>query len=317
MGTKRGRKSKGGFTKVYKNRAYFKRFQVQFRRRREGKTDYYARRRLVAQDKNKYNSPKYRFIVRFTNRDVICQVAFSKIAGDQILAAAYSHELARYGIRVGLTNYAATYATGLLLARRLLSKLTFGGKNPVTGALAKSYEGNTKNLGEDFLVEANPDGPKPFYALLDVGLARTSTGARVFAALKGACDGGIEIPHNETRFVGYNAKDKKLNSEVLRKHIFGQHVADYMRQLQAEKPAAYQARFSRYIKLGIDADGVEKMYAKAHAAIRADPSFVPTKKKGRSQDGKDKRPAPQRRLTQAERKKRIQDKIAAHGKEQQ
>ena len=40
----------------------------------EGKTDYYARRRLITQDKNKYNSPKYRLVVRFTNTEVICQV---------------------------------------------------------------------------------------------------------------------------------------------------------------------------------------------------------------------------------------------------
>jgi len=53
------------FVKVIKNKAYFKRFQVKFRRRREGKTDYYARKRLIIQDKNKYNAHKYRLVVRF------------------------------------------------------------------------------------------------------------------------------------------------------------------------------------------------------------------------------------------------------------
>jgi len=38
-----------GFIKVQKNKAYFKRYQVKFRRRREHKTDYYARKRLVMQ----------------------------------------------------------------------------------------------------------------------------------------------------------------------------------------------------------------------------------------------------------------------------
>lgn len=46
----------------------------------EGKTDYFARKRLVVQDKNKYNTPKYRLIVRFTNKDIICQVSW----GDRI-----------------------------------------------------------------------------------------------------------------------------------------------------------------------------------------------------------------------------------------
>uniref|UniRef100_A0A2I3S0X7 60S ribosomal protein L5 n=2 Tax=Pan TaxID=9596 RepID=A0A2I3S0X7_PANTR len=56
-----------GFVKVVKNKAYFKRYQ--------GKTDYYAQKRLVMQDKNKYSTPKYRMIVRVTNRDIICQIA--------------------------------------------------------------------------------------------------------------------------------------------------------------------------------------------------------------------------------------------------
>merc|ERR1712149_14138 len=84
------------FTKVVKGKAYFKRFQVKFKRRREGKTDYYARKRLVVQAKNKYNTPKYRLVVRITNRDVIAQIAYARIEGDYVVAAAYSRELPRY-----------------------------------------------------------------------------------------------------------------------------------------------------------------------------------------------------------------------------
>lgn len=54
--------------KFAKNKAYSKRYQTKWRRRREGKTDYQARRRLVSQDKRKYYSPKYRLVVRFTNK---------------------------------------------------------------------------------------------------------------------------------------------------------------------------------------------------------------------------------------------------------
>ena len=100
----------------------------------------------MTQDKNKYNTPKYRMVVRFTNTDIICQVRsvpctqtigtlirltmfnsccfqiiYSKIEGDKVLAVAYGHELPRYGIKVGLSNYSAAYCTGLLLARRVSS----------------------------------------------------------------------------------------------------------------------------------------------------------------------------------------------------
>lgn len=89
-----------GFVKVVKNKQYFKRYQVKFKRRREGKTDYYARKRLIFQDKNKYNTPKYRLIVRLSNRDITCQIAYSRIEGDRIVCAAYSHELPNYGVKV-------------------------------------------------------------------------------------------------------------------------------------------------------------------------------------------------------------------------
>ena len=42
-----------GYVKVVKSSSYFSRYQVKYRRRRSGKTDYRARLRLCSQDKNK------------------------------------------------------------------------------------------------------------------------------------------------------------------------------------------------------------------------------------------------------------------------
>ncbi len=44
--------------------------------------------------------------------------------------------------------------------------------------------GQEEATGEDYNVEAAEEGPRPFTALLDTGLKRTSTGSKVFAALK-------------------------------------------------------------------------------------------------------------------------------------
>jgi large subunit ribosomal protein L5e len=250
-----------GFVKVIKNKAYFKRFQVKFKRRREGKTDYYARKRLTTQDKNKYNTPKYRLIVRFTNKDVVCQIAYARIEGDKIVCAAYSHELPRYGVKVGLTNYAASYCTGLLAARRLLHKLKLG----------DSYKGLEKANGEEFYVEENDDGPGPFRCYLDVGLKRTTTGARVFGALKGAVDGGLDIPHSTRRFPGFDDESSKYSADVHRGHIFGTNIANYMNALKEEDQDAFQKQFSSYIKQGVSSESIEGIYMKAHAAIRANP----------------------------------------------
>merc|ERR1712210_237752 len=99
---KKGRgRSKGTFVAVQKNKAYFKRYQPKFKRRREGKTDYFARKRLGVQDKNKYNTPKYRMIVRTTNKDICIQIAYARIEGVRIVEFAYSHELPHYGVKVG------------------------------------------------------------------------------------------------------------------------------------------------------------------------------------------------------------------------
>uniref|UniRef100_H2Z0F7 Large ribosomal subunit protein uL18 n=1 Tax=Ciona savignyi TaxID=51511 RepID=H2Z0F7_CIOSA len=250
-----------GFVKVVKNKAYFKRYQVKYRRRREGVTDYFARKRLVVQDRNKYNTPKYRMIVRFTNKDIVTQIAYARIEGDVVICAAYSHELPRYGVKVGLTNYSAA-CTGLLLARRLLAK--FG--------LDKIYEGQTEVDGDEYNVEDIDGQPGAFRAFLDIGLARTTTGARIFGAMKGAADGGLDIPHSVKRFPGYDAESKEFSAEVHRNHIFGQHVSEYMNSLEESDEDAFKRQFSQYIKHGIAADGVEEMYKKCHAAIREDPS---------------------------------------------
>eukprot|EP00013_Stygamoeba_regulata_P025840 CAMPEP_0177645312 /NCGR_PEP_ID=MMETSP0447-20121125/9182_1 /TAXON_ID=0 /ORGANISM="Stygamoeba regulata, Strain BSH-02190019" /LENGTH=299 /DNA_ID=CAMNT_0019147787 /DNA_START=45 /DNA_END=944 /DNA_ORIENTATION=- len=293
------------FVKVLKNKAYFKRFQTKYRRRREGKTDYYARKRLITQDKNKYNTPKYRFVARFTNADVICQIVRSKIVGDFTETVAYAHELPRYGLKHGLTNYAAAYATGLLCARRHLKKI----------GLDEKYVGqkDASKVGEDFIVEPLDDGPRPFCALLDVGLVRTTTGHRVFAAMKGAIDGGIDIPHSESRFVGFDREGKKLDAEVLRKHIYGGHVADYMKHLSSENPDRYNKQFSRYIKDGVKPEGVEEIYKKAHAAIRADPTF---KKSTKAKPAKQVRHKTRRaKMSLAQRKDRVRQKLAVWRKE--
>ncbi|RLM93501.1 60S ribosomal protein L5-1-like [Panicum miliaceum] len=69
-----------------------------------------------------------------TNKDINAQIVSASVAGDMVLAAAYSHELPRYGLEVGLTNYAAAYCTGLLLARRVLKLRD----------LDQEYEGNVE-----------------------------------------------------------------------------------------------------------------------------------------------------------------------------
>lgn len=64
------------------------------------------------------------------------------------------------------------------------------------------YEGQVEVTGDEFNVESVDGQPGAFSCYLDAGLARTSTGNKVFAALKGAVDGGLSIPHRSVSVDG-------------------------------------------------------------------------------------------------------------------
>jgi large subunit ribosomal protein L5e len=322
------------FVKVVKNKAYSMRMQVKPKRRRQGKTDYYARRRLVMQRKNKYDSKKYRFVVRRTCTKMIAQIIYSTMTGDKVLCAAESTELKTYGLTAGLTNFSAAYCTGLLLARRLLKQI----------GLSDMYKGNSKVDGELYNVDTDIQDKRPFKALMDVGIQRTTTGARIFGVLKGACDGGINIPHNTKRFPGYskakvevvtNKRGKAGEGEktassyepkVLRERIFGGHVTTYMNKLKKEDAAKFTRQFSQWEKCmtALKMKTCEEVYKKVHEDIKKNPdrkklpgNLKPTRKvvtPGKSMvlaNSKGKKWIVFSRLTKDMRQERVQAKFAA------
>lgn len=278
---------------------------MKYKRRRSGKTDYYARKRLITQAKNKYNAPKYRLVIRFTNRDIIAQIVTSEITGDKVFVSAYGHELKRYGITHGLTNWAAAYCVGLLIARRALKKLE----------IDEAFTGVEEPDGEFTLTEeqeVDGESRRPFKCFLDVGLTRTSTGARVFGAMKGASDGGMLVPHSEKRFPGYDMESKELDAETLRKYIFGGHVAEYMETLADDDEERYKSQFSGYIDDEIEADGLEELYAEAHSQIREDPFKKDEdegEKKSKDYWKEESKKHKSKKLTKSEREEKIKEKI--------
>lgn len=170
------------------------RYNLPYRRRREGKTDYRRRMRIIL-------SGKPRFVVRTSNKHTIVQIVEAKVKGDEVLASAYSKELtSKYGWKGGCGNLPAAYLTGLLAGIRAIRA----------------------GISE---------------AVLDIGLKRATGGARVFAALKGGLDAGLEIPHS----------DEILPSP---ERIRGEHIASYAEML-SETPEVYEIRFSQYLRNGL------------------------------------------------------------------
>jgi len=132
-------------------------YRVSPRRRREGKTDYQARKALVL-------CGKPRLVTRSTVKNFVAQIIVAKPHGDEVLAAAHSRELTKYGWKAPTGNVPAAYLTGLLCG----------------------FKAKAKGVTE---------------AVLDIGLVAPTKGSKVFAALSGVLDAGVAVPHNEEKMV--------------------------------------------------------------------------------------------------------------------
>lgn len=234
-----------------------------------------------------YNT-KSRLVVRCTNKEWIAQVIKSYVNGDKVIACARSTELRDYGVKVGFTNYSAAYGTGLLLARRVLKKME----------LDEIY-GFEDRMEETEDVEGERRAYKVY---LDIGLARSTKGAKVFAVMKGANDGGLCVPHSPKIFPGYS--EDEFDSEVLRNRIYGKTVADYM-ELLKDEPEKYNKQFSEYVKNGVNSENIQNMWEDAFNRIKTQLISREKIKKDYSSLKKFKVP----KLSLEERKKRIEEKV--------
>ena len=90
-------------------------YRVGFRRRREGRTDYRLRSRLL-------RGAKPRAVVRKTLNHMVVQIIEPEAVGDRVIASATSRDLLKRGWSAGTGNVPAAYLTGYLAARRAASK---------------------------------------------------------------------------------------------------------------------------------------------------------------------------------------------------
>jgi len=87
------------------------RYSLHFRRRREGKTDYRVRRRMLY-------SGKPRLVIRKSLNNIWAQVVNMDDKGDRIVTSAHSNELSKYGWKGSFSNTPAAYLTGYLCGNK-------------------------------------------------------------------------------------------------------------------------------------------------------------------------------------------------------
>ncbi|MBT4651331.1 50S ribosomal protein L18 [Candidatus Woesearchaeota archaeon] len=175
-----------------------------FKRRREGKTNYKKRLRLLL-------SKKPRLVIRMTNQRIIAQLVEFQNTGDLVKVGVDSYQLKNYGWNFSLKNMPAAYLTGYLIAKKALAS----------------------NISQ---------------AILDTGNKSVIKGNKLFAFLKGAVDGGLEIPHSEDL---YPSEEK----------ISGQHIGDYATKIK-ENTEVYQRIFSNYLKNKLDPTKMAEQFKK-------------------------------------------------------
>ena len=158
--------------------AYGKSQRLRPKRRRQGKTDYHRRLRLLM-------SGAPRAVVRVSNTQVICQLVSYNPGGDAILHSVNGKSLTdscAWPEDASKKSIPACYVAGYALGKKAVS--------------AGNHE-----------------------AVLDIGVAASSPGSRVFSALQGMIDAGLDIPHgtsvlpNEERLSGKHIDDS-LSSSV-------------------------------------------------------------------------------------------------------
>ncbi|MBU4123946.1 MAG: 50S ribosomal protein L18 [Nanoarchaeota archaeon] len=157
----------------------------------------HRRRRLQKTDFKRrlglVKSGKTRVVIRKSLSNIAIQFVNFDIIGDRTVVTVTSKEIKKHGWVHSLGNVPAAYLTGLLAGRK-----------------AKRL-----NVNE---------------AILDIGLQNSTKGSRIYAALKGVIDSGIDIPHDaemlpkEDRLTGKHimgANKITENFEEVKKKILG------------------------------------------------------------------------------------------------
>ncbi|MBS3114613.1 50S ribosomal protein L18 [Candidatus Woesearchaeota archaeon] len=177
-------------------------FTVPFRRKRQGRTYYRKRLKILM-------SNKFRFVVRMALKNFQASIIEYSAKGDKVLFTIDSKALIKLGWKGDNGNIPSAYLIGALAGKKALER-----------------------------------GVKD--AVLDLGFNNSTKGSRLYAALAGAVDAGLNIP---------------FNPEVLpsKDRISGEHIAKYAQQLESNE-SMYKRQFSNYIKKGLNPVDIVKHF---------------------------------------------------------
>lgn len=160
---------------------------VQFRRKRDRKTDYKKRMKLLL-------AGKPRIAIRKSINNIWMQVIEYHPSGDKVVLTAHSKELKKLGWKTGCGNIPAAYLTGLLFGKKAAEK----------------------KIGE---------------CIIDTGFYPSIKGSKIYAALKGAIDGGMNIPHSKEILPA----DDRISGKHIQKGDVSKQFGEVKQKIEGKK----------------------------------------------------------------------------------
>jgi large subunit ribosomal protein L18 len=232
------------------------RYRVALRRRREGKTDYQARKALVL-------SGKLRVVARNSLKNASVQIVAAKPIGDVVLAAAHSKELKKFGWKAPTGNVPAAYLTGFLCGLK---------------AKAKGASGAILDIG----LVAPTKGSKLFAVLsgvVDAGVVVPHDEVKI---VKDMLKGEHIAKYGKSLGAGsevYSAKFSKYLAEKLSPEKLPEHFA----KVKAEIAASFKAGSKVEAKAEVKVEAKPKakpaeVKAKVKVEAKAEPKAEPETK---------------------------------------
>ncbi|MBI4150594.1 50S ribosomal protein L18 [Candidatus Woesearchaeota archaeon] len=141
-----------------------------------------------------------RMVVRKSLKHLSLQLIDYAPEGDKVLVSAHTRELAKHGWKAGTDNLSAAYLCGILLAKKAKAK-----------KIAK--------------------------AIADLGMYPSVKGNKLYATIKGAIDGGLQIPFD----VAFAPDMKRLR---------GEHIAAWAGHVKKDAKK-HPHQFTLYTKHGL------------------------------------------------------------------
>jgi len=136
-----------------------------------------------------------RAVVRISNSQITCQLTNYSKDGDHVLTSFTGKDLQKHGYPndASKKSVPASYLAGFALGKKAISN----------------------GINE---------------AILDIGLSSASSGSRVFSALKGMVDAGLEVPHGEEIL----PSDERIN---------GEHISDSLSKVLEKTKKSIEVAF--------------------------------------------------------------------------